>query len=110
MAIGGAATAIWGTAHDYSRFLRLPVTHPTFRAARATGIIGEVTRGVLIVLVSVYLLDAAVTDDPSHAKSLGEALRSFDGGPLGPTVLIVAAVGLACFAGYSVFEAAYRRL
>jgi hypothetical protein len=110
MAIGGVALTIWGTAHDYSDVLSVPVTRPAFRAAQATGVIGEATRGILIVLVSVYLLDAAITDDPSHAKTLGEALRAFDRFAVGPAVLLAAAAGLACFAGYSVFEALYRRL
>ena len=30
-----------------------------------------------------------MTDDPAHAKSLGEALRSFDRLPTGPALLLV---------------------
>ncbi len=79
IAIGGAAMAIWGLAHDYSKVLQTDrMSQPNFVAAQATGIAGEVARGLLVMLVSAYLLSAAVTDDPARAKSLGLALRSFD--------------------------------
>lgn len=109
IAIGGATMAIWGLAHDYSKVLQTNrMSPPAFVAAQATGIAGEVARGLLVMLVSVYLLSAAVTDDPARAKSLGQALRSFDRAPGEPFLLLIAATGLACFAAYSVFEALYR--
>jgi hypothetical protein len=111
LAVGGAALAIWGLAHDYSEVLsRDRMSGLAFAVARATGIAGEVTRGLLIVLVSVFLLTAAVTNDPAQAKSLGQALRAFDRLPPGPGLLLAAAAGLAAFAAYSVFEALYRDL
>ena len=101
--------AIWGLAHDYSKVLQTDrMSQPNFVAAQATGIAGEVARGLLVMLVSAYLLAAAVTDDPARAKSLGLALRSFNRRPGGPFLLLMAAAGLACFATYSVFEALYR--
>ena len=111
VAVGGAALVIWGLAHDYSRTLRTErMSRAAFQCARAAGIIGEVTRGLLVMLVSAYLLAAAVTDNPAHAKSLGQALRSFDRMPAGPALLLIAAAGLVCFAAFSVFEALYRDL
>jgi hypothetical protein len=109
IAIGGAAMVVWGLAHDYSKVLQTDrMSRRAFLASLATGIAGEVTRGLLVILVSVYLLSASVTDDPARAKSLGQALRSFDRLPAGPVLLLAAAAGLACFAAYSVFEAVYR--
>ncbi len=107
--IGGAAMAIWGLAHDYSKILRPGrVSQAGFQAYRATATAGEVARGLLVMLVSVYLLRAAATNDPARAKSVGQALRSFDRLPAGPVLLLAAAAGLACFAASSVFEALYR--
>ena len=107
----GAALVVWGFAHDYSETLdRRRMSEWAFQAARATGIAGDASRGMLIVLVSVYLLAAAVTDNPAHAKGLGQALRSFARLPSGPALLLVAAAGLACFAVYSIFEALYRQV
>jgi hypothetical protein len=109
VAVGGAALAIWGAVHDYSKVLGTrDVT--VLRWGRLTGIVGDATRGLLIILVSVYLLAAAFTDDPARAKSLGQALRSFDRTAAGPALLVAAAVGLASFAAYSVIEAMFRRL
>jgi hypothetical protein len=62
--------AIWGLAHDYSKVVQTDrMSPPAFVAAQATGIAGEVARGLLVMLVSVYLLSAAVTDDPARAKA-----------------------------------------
>ncbi|HUB70141.1 MAG TPA: DUF1206 domain-containing protein [Acidimicrobiales bacterium] len=111
IAAGGIGLAVWGCARDYSKtFDRQRLEGTRYQSLRVTGIVGEITRGVLITLVAVYLLVAAATDDPSHAKSLGGALYSLDRLPLGPPVLVLTAAGLACFAAFSVFEALYRQI
>ena len=76
---------------------------------RAAQVAGEVTRGLLVALVSAFLLAAGVTDNPRRAKSLDQALRSFGHRAGGPEVLALAALGLACFAVFSGLEALYRR-
>ena len=111
VAIAGAALVIWGCLHDYSKVLETDRMGRTgFRAAQVTGIVGEAARGLLIVLVAVYLLSAAIDDNPSGAKSLNGALLSFDRLTVGPPLLLMAVAGLASFAVYSVFEALYRRV
>jgi hypothetical protein len=111
LAIGGLSLLVWGLVHDYSRALDTdPARGPAFQVARATGMAGNAARGLLVALVSVYLLEAAATDKPSRAKGAGQALSSFDRTPAGPALLLVAAFGLACFAVYSLFEARYRRV
>lgn len=109
LAIGGAALVVWGSFHDYSDVLDTRrMTRWTFRGAQVFGIAGEAARGLLIVLVSVYLLAAAVANNPAQAKSPNQALLSLDRVPAGQAVLLVTVVGLLCFAAYSVFEALYR--
>jgi Domain of Unknown Function (DUF1206) len=109
LAIGGAALVVWGSFHDYSNVLDTRrMRRWTFRGAQVSGIAGEAARGLLIVLVSVYLLAAAVADNPAKAKSPNGALLSLDRVPAGQALLLVTVVGLLCFAVYSVFEALYR--
>jgi hypothetical protein len=111
VAIAGAALVAWGCLHDYSEVLETDrMGRSAFRAAQVSGVFGEAARGLLIVLVAVYLLSAAIADNPSRAKSLNGALLSFDRLSAGPPLLLMAAAGLASFAVYSVFEALYRRV
>jgi Domain of Unknown Function (DUF1206) len=111
LAVGGAALAVWGGMHDYAQVLEEHrMRRWAFHAAQVSGFIGEATRGLLVVLISLYLLAAAVADNPSRAKSPNGALLSFERLPAGRPVLVVAAAGLLCFAVYSVLEALYRRL
>lgn len=111
VAIGGTVMVVWAIVHDYGKALDTDrLQDKGFQAARATGVLGEAARGVLITLVAVYLLAAAFTDNPSHAKSLGGALYSFDRVTGGPEMLLAAALGLACFAVYSIFEVLYRKI
>ena len=111
MAIAGAALVVWGCLHDYSEVLETDrMGRSGFRAAQVTGVVGEAARGLLIVLIAVYLLSAAIGDNPSRAKSLNGALLSFDRLTAGPPLLLIGVAGLASFAVYSVFEAVYRRV
>ena len=76
--------------------------------AQISGMAGEAARGLIIVLVAVYLLAAAVADNPDRAKSTNGALLSVDRVPAGQGLLVAAVIGLVCFAVYSLFEAFYR--
>jgi hypothetical protein len=110
IAVAGAALVVWGCLHDYSEVLETDRMGPSgFRAALVTGVVGEAARGLLIVLVAVYLLSAAIANNPSRAKSLNGALLSFDRLTAGPPLLLMAVAGLASFAVYFGFEAVYRR-
>ena len=108
---GGMALAVWGCAHDpSSTFGRGRLSQRWLRAVRVAGAAGDATRGLLTVLLSVYLVRAAVSDNPAKAKSLDQALHAFARLPAGPGLLALAAAGLACFAGYSVAEALRREV
>ena len=109
LAIGGGALVVWGSFHDYSEVLDTSRMSPrAFMGAQITGIAGEAARGLLIVILSVYLLAAAAADNPTRAKSTNQALLSLDRVPAGQGLLLVTVVGLLCFAVYSLFEALYR--
>jgi hypothetical protein len=108
---GGVGLAIWSCLHDFGRTLE---THRMSRrlllGARVSAIAGDVTRGVLIALIGVYLMTGAVTDNPTKAKSLGQVLKTIAKEPFGVWALAVAAVGLLSFALFSAIEARYRRV
>ncbi|HTW10729.1 MAG TPA: DUF1206 domain-containing protein, partial [Acidimicrobiales bacterium] len=109
MALGGLCLAVWGCLHDYKNELdRSRMPPRTEWAVVLSGAVGEVTRGLLVALVSAFLLDAAATDNPRRAKSLDQALWAFGHRAGGPEVLALAALGLACFAVFSCLEALYR--
>jgi hypothetical protein len=106
----GVALAIWAIVRDDSKILDLGRMSPRLRlASKVTEIGGNVTRAFLIVLVSVYLVAAAVTDDPQRARSLDSALESLAHGPAGPLVLGIVAAGLVMFSASTLIEARFRK-
>jgi hypothetical protein len=108
-ALAGIALGVWGVAHDYRRIIDAKRMGRWFEPARVAGAIGDIARGLLVVLVAVYLFLAVVTENPTKAKGLGPALQSFAHMPAGPVLLGLIGVGLFAFACYSVAEAAFRR-
>ena len=108
---GGIALLIWGWTHDYARVLdRNRISPRMYDIARATGIMGDSVRGLLIDLFGVYLVASAVTDNPSKVKGLDQALQALAHKPFGVWLLSVVAAGLFSFGLYSAFEARYRRI
>ena len=108
---GGLALLIWACAHKFDKTFETERMSRTTRfAARVSQVFGDVTRGILIALIGIYVLMSAVTDDPSNAKSLGQVLESLARRSYGGTLIGIAALGLLAFAVSSVFEAFYRRV
>lgn len=109
LGIGGVALAVWACVHDFDNVLQSGrMSRPRRKVAHVAGRIGDVTRGSLVALVSVYLVTAALTDDPRHVKSLGGSLQGLVRYSFGPALLALIAFGLAMFAVYSFFESAYH--
>jgi hypothetical protein len=86
------------------------MSRATRQTARATQIFGDVTRGILIAVIGVYVLVSAVTDNPDRAKSLSQALESVAHRSYGGWLISLAALGLFSFAVSSIFEALYRKV
>lgn len=108
-ATGGIALAIWGALHDYKKVLDARRLGHWFEVARWTGIVGDVARGLVVLLVAAYVFLAALNHDPKTAKSLGAALQSFAHDPGGPEIVGLLGIGLISFGLYSVAEACFRR-
>ncbi|MHB1712780.1 MAG: DUF1206 domain-containing protein [Acidimicrobiales bacterium] len=107
----GIIFTVWGLIHDYGKDLTVGRLSQRGRlSARAMGAFGNLTRGLLIILIGIYLLDAGVTGDPAKVKSLDAVLLAVAHRPFGPWLLGVAASGLLAYAVFSLVEARHRRL
>jgi hypothetical protein len=107
----GVALAVWACMRDFDQaFETWRMGRGSYFGARASQIFGDITRGVLIVLIGIYILVGAVTDDPNHVKSLGEVLKTIAHQAYGGWLLGIGASGLLAFSVSSMFEALYRRV
>jgi hypothetical protein len=80
------------------------------RWVRGVGTVGNVARMLIALLIGVFLIAAARTQDPDQAVGIDGALKRLADRPYGPTLLIVVALGLAAYGIYSFAEARYRRV
>ena len=71
---------------------------------------GLMARGVVFVVVGVFLLVAAWQEQAAEARGLDGALRSLESGPAGPAVLAVVAAGLAAYGAFPLVQARYRTI
>ena len=116
--IAGLIIAGAGLALAYSYFkakflkhLQLAGTSPRTRnVVTKLGQTGGVARGVVFCTVGIFLVVAAIQDQPDKAKGIDSALRELARTPLGPWVLIVVAIGLMLFGAYSFCEARWRQV
>lgn len=82
----------------------------TERTVVGLGVIGSTARGAVFALAGVLVVAAAVTADPDKAGGVDAALLSVAEQPYGPVVLCLVALGLACFAAFTVGEALWRKV
>ena len=61
------------------------------------GVVGYVSRGIAIGLVGSLFLYAALTHDPKKSGGLDQALQDVVAKPFGAPILVLMALGLACF-------------
>lgn len=74
------------------------------------GVIGHIARAVAFGLIGGFLLNAAITFDPSKAVGLDGALARLARQPYGPYLLGLTAAGLIAFGLFSIADARYRRI
>jgi Domain of Unknown Function (DUF1206) len=107
----GITLGAWGLLHRYDKSLALErMSRPWQTAIKVLGGLGDLARGFLLALFGVYLIEAAVTTNPSQAKSVDEALRGLVHHPFGALAIGAVALGLMSFGIYSFFDARLRRL
>ncbi len=102
---------IWGLLHRYDKNLALErLSRPWRKAVKVLGGLGDLARGSLLALFGVYLMEAAVTSNPTRAKSVDQTLRALVHHSFGAIAIGAIALGLASFGIYSFFDARLRRL
>jgi hypothetical protein len=74
------------------------------------GRVGLTARAIVFALVGYFLVRTAIDFKPSKGLGLDGTLAQVHAQPFGSVLLALAAAGLLIFAGFSVFEARYRRL
>jgi hypothetical protein len=111
VAASGVALIVWGVSHGYAALLRRNEMGTTSRRSlRPAGAVGNVARGVSVLLVASFLFSSAVSVDPERAKSLDAALQSLAGSAAGAVLLGGIGAGFLAFSVFSIFEARFRRI
>jgi hypothetical protein len=109
--IAGAVLAVRGAMRRFDADLRTPRPgSPGRRAVVAVGVVGTVTRGLVVGLVGVFLLDAGLAHRAARARGLDSSLLSLREHPFGSVALVAVAIGVACFGLFSLLETGCRRV
>ena len=86
------------------------ISPQTRKVVTFLGRYGGIARGIVFAVAGVFLLIAAVNANAHQAKGIDATLRSFTQTPAGPWLLVLVAIGLVLFGGYSFAESRWRRL
>jgi hypothetical protein len=78
--------------------------------ARRTGRLAYAARGVVFIVIGVFLIQAALQTDPDKARGLGGALHALAMQPFGPYLLGAVALGLIAYGVFMFVVARYRRI
>ncbi|MEV5002406.1 DUF1206 domain-containing protein [Nocardioides sp. LML1-1-1.1] len=79
------------------------------RAVEVLARAGYLSRGLAFGVIALLLVRAGVEHDPSESGGLDQAIMRFRDEPAGPWLMVVVAVGLACFGAYHLVRAWYLR-
>jgi hypothetical protein len=98
------------TTNFQERLKQQQMRPAVWRAATVLGAVGSFSRAVTLALVGVFVVSAAVSFNPRKARGLDASLRAVADQPYGPYLLAAVALGLACYGGYLLLEARYRKV
>jgi hypothetical protein len=80
------------------------------RWAVGLGVAGNGAGGFVLLLVGIFLIQAAAANNAHASKGLDQTLRTIAHAPFGQVLLLIVAVGLAAYGLYSFVEMRYRRV
>jgi hypothetical protein len=107
--VAGVVLAVRGVLRKFERHLKTgQMSDAVERAVAALGVAGQTARGVVFAVIGGFLIDAAASFDPHKARGLDGVLRALGDATAGRLLLVLVALGLACFGAYSLAEARYR--
>lgn len=110
MLVMAGASAWRGLTDRWRRDLE--VDGQTGHIGRVVGVLaraGHLSRAVAFGVIGVLLVRAAVEHEPGSSGGLDQAIVRFRDDPAGPWLIVVVAVGLACYGGYHLVRAWYLR-
>lgn len=109
--IVGMVQLVRASQHDFQNELKRYVLSPDqARWACRLGRCGTASRGLVIALVGVFLVQAAVLVNPADIHGIDGALLALARQPYGPWMLALVALGLMAFGAYSLLGALWFRL
>jgi hypothetical protein len=109
LAGAGVVLAVDGIRRTFLEKLDLSGCSPKMQTFIGhTGLVGNVARGVVFILIGALVVDAGWTYDPQKSRGLDGALKTLAGTTAGPYLLMIVAIGLLAYVLYSLMEARYR--
>lgn len=109
--IGGCALVWWALSRKFEKNLASEEMGPRMRSwSSGLGVAGNGAGGIVLVLVGIFLVQAAAANNAGASKGLDQSLRAVAVEPFGEALLLAVAVGLAAYGLYSFVEARFRRV
>jgi hypothetical protein len=109
--IGGCALIWWAFSRKFEKNLASEKMGSRMRTcATALGILGNGAGGIVLVLVGIFLVQAADANNAGASKGLDQTLRTLAARPFGTALLLAVAVGLVAYGLYSFVEMRFRRV
>ena len=112
LAVMGAAgyLILKGYKKKFLKDLDLATASPgTRKLTERLGQVGYIAQGVGYGIVGLLIVVAAVKHDPDQATGLDTALATLAEQPFGTVLLLVVALGFACFGVYCFLDARFRK-
>lgn len=74
------------------------------------GVIGWIGRGIVVALVSAFVLEAAINANPEEARGLDQALRETADSWWGSALVLITGVALIAYGAFAIISSRRRRL
>ena len=104
--LASAQRAITGRYKKHLKQSEIPAG--TLRWLKPFAYLGLAARTVVFAVIGAFLVQSAVTYDPSKARGLDDSLRTLARAPYGEPMILVVAAGLIAFGLWCFVEARYR--
>jgi hypothetical protein len=108
--VAGGTKIYSGWKKTFKKDMDLPSDQRARMVAERTGQVGFIAKGLSVALIGILVVIAAIRFDPAEASGLDAALKSLASQSFGPYLLIVVALGLACYGVFCFFDARYHRV